>query len=586
MPVLKGYAAGAARTVVRRVFDESVADTLPSDLHPVLRRAYRARRVYCAEDLDRSVERLLPPSRLKGIDAAASILLDALQRRRRILVLADFDTDGATACALVVRALRAMGAADVDYLVPNRFEFGYGLTPEIVALAAQRDPDLILTVDNGISSIDGVAAANARGIGVLITDHHLPGSELPAAAAIVNPNQPGDTFESKHLAGVGVAFYLMAALRARLRGAGWFVQTGVTEPSLARWLDLVAVGTVADMVPLDRNNRILVAQGLARIRGGEAAAGLRALALTAGRRIERLIAADLGFCIAPRLNAAGRLADMSLGIECLLVDDEASAAAKAERLDALNRERRAIEADMQQQALSAVESLCLDDTALPRGLCLFDRNWHQGVIGLVASRVKDRFHRPVIAFAPGNDQELKGSARSIPGLHVRDTLDAIATRHPGLLTRFGGHAMAAGLALPHAHFERFRDAFDEEVARAVTEDDLQGKIWSDGALTDEELTLEAAQALREAGPWGQSFPEPLFDGVFEIVGREVVGQRHLKLRLRQQGRKSVEAIGFQLAPEGIAPDWNHVRAAYRLDVNEYRGTRALQLVLEHVEPLG
>jgi single-stranded-DNA-specific exonuclease len=586
MPALNGFVSAAAKSILRRRLDETIPDSLPADLHPVLRRTYRARQIYSARELDRSTERLLSPARLKGIDAAASLLAQALARRERILVVADFDTDGATSCALVVRALREMGAANVDYLVPNRFEFGYGLTPEIVLLAARRDPNLIITVDNGISSVDGVMAARARGMRVLITDHHLPGPAIPSADAIVNPNQPGDTFESKHLAGVGVAFYLMAALRAHLRADGWFEREALQEPNLARLLDLVAVGTVADLVPLDLNNRILVTQGLARIRSGLATEGLLALMQVAGRRIEQLSAADLGFCIAPRLNAAGRLSDMSLGIECLLADAPVDAMAMAEQLDALNRERRAIEAEMQQQALAAIESLRLDGAVLPRGLCLYDEVWHQGVIGLVAARIKDRFHRPVVAFAPGNGTEIKGSARSIPGLHIRDALDAIAARHPGLLTRFGGHAMAAGLALPQAHLERFRAAFDEEIGCRVSDDDLQGRIWSDGELSDDEMSLEVAQALRDAGPWGQHFPEPLFDGVFDVVSREVVGARHLKLRLRQQGRKRVEAIGFQLAPDGTPPEWRQVHAAYRLDINEYRGTRALQLVLEHVAPIG
>jgi single-stranded-DNA-specific exonuclease len=486
----------------------------------------------------------------------------------------------------VVRALREMGASDIGYLVPNRFEFGYGLTPEIVAIAAQREPNLIITVDNGISSVDGVAAAKARGIGVLITDHHLPGPRLPAADAIVNPNQPGDMFESKNLAGVGVAFYLMVALRAKLRAADWFSVNNLPEPKLAGLLDLVALGTVADLVSLDRNNRILVSQGLARTRAGLALPGIRALLHVAGRRAERLSAADLGFVVGPRLNAAGRLADMSLGIECLLTDDDSVALTIAAQLDGLNRERRAIEAQMQQQALVVIDALHLDGAQLPHGVCLYDPAWHQGVIGLVASRIKDRVHRPVIAFAPGNGDEIKGSARSIPGLHIRDVLDAVAARHPGLLTRFGGHAMAAGLTLPRAHFERFRHAFDDEVRRQIGDDALQGKIWSDGELSDDDLSLDVAAALRDAGPWGQNFPEPLFDGVFEVVQRNVVGERHVKLGLRQHGQKRVEAIGFQLAPDGAAPEWEHIRAAYRLDVNEYRGTRSLQLVLEHVEPLG
>ncbi|HEY8555247.1 MAG TPA: single-stranded-DNA-specific exonuclease RecJ [Burkholderiales bacterium] len=575
----------AARTIVRRTVDESVPDELPRDLHPVLRRAYRARRVYSARELDRSLERLLPPGQLKGIEEAVRLLSDVIARSGRILVVADFDSDGATSCALVVRALREMGVAAVDYLVPNRFEYGYGLTPEIVDLAAEREPDLIITVDNGISSVEGVAAAHARGIRVLITDHHLPGSRLPAADAIVNPNQPGCGFASKHLAGVGVAFYLMAALRAHLRANGWFAARGLPEPNAARWLDLVALGTVADLVPLDHNNRVLVAQGLARMRAGRTLEGIRALALVSGRTCERLTENDLGYCLAPRLNAAGRLADMSLGIECLLADDAERALAFAQRLDGLNHERRALEAEMREQALAAVRALDLEAAALPRGLCLYDEGWHQGVIGLVASRIKDELHRPVIAFAPAGDGELKGSARSVPGLHIRDTLDAIAARHPGLLTRFGGHAMAAGLTLPRAHLERFREAFAEEVGRVLSEDDLLGRIWSDGELADSDLDLRFATLLRDAGPWGQNFPEPVFDGVFEVVGRSVVGERHLKLQLRQQGGKRVEAIGFHLAPDGSAPDWARVRAAYRLDVNDFRGARTLQLVLEHVEPI-
>ena len=577
--------AGPTKTIVRRTLDDHIPDTLPADIHPVLRRAYRARHVYSAQELDRSAGRLLAPSQLKGIDTATALLGEALAKRERILVVADFDADGATSCALVVRALRDMGARNVDYLVPNRFDFGYGLTPEIVALAAQREPNVIVTVDNGISSVDGVAAARALGIRVLVTDHHLPGPCLPAADAIVNPNQPGDIFESKNLAGVGVAFYLMAALRARLRAADWFATNDLLEPKLANLLDLVAVGTVADLVSLDRNNRILVSQGLARIRAGLASPGIRALLQVAGRRIEQLCATDLGFFVGPRLNAAGRLADMSLGIECLLTDDDSAASTMAVQLDSLNRERRAIEAEMQQQAMAVIQGLRLDGAQLPHGVCLYDSEWHQGVIGLVASRVKDRVHRPVVAFAPGGENEIKGSARSIPGLHIRDALDAVAARHPGLLTRFGGHAMAAGLTLPRSHFERFRDAFDDEVKRRVSDDELEGKIWSDGELSDDDLNLDVAAALRDAGPWGQNFPEPLFDGVFDVVQRNVVGSRHVKLGLRQQGPKRVEAIGFQFAPDGAVPEWERIHAAYRLDVNEYRGTRALQLVLEHVEPL-
>ena len=576
--------APLAKSIVRRPFEEDGA-ALPPDLHPVLRRIYGARRIDSPAQLDRSFERLLSPTLLKDIDRAVLLLMEVLAGGGRILVVADFDADGATSCALVVRALRDMGAAHVDYLVPNRFEYGYGLTPEIVAAAAARAPALIITVDNGVSSVEGVDAAHARGIRVLVTDHHLPGPRLPAADALVNPNQPHDGFPSKHLAGVGVAFYVMAALRARLRATGWFAARGLAEPNLARWLDLVALGTVADMVPLDHNNRILVGQGLARIRAGRVSEGIRALASVAGRRCDTLSAGDLGFAIAPRLNAAGRLSDMTLGIDCLLTDEPAAALAKAAQLDGLNRERRAIESQMQGEALTALQSLQLDGTELPRGLCLYDAGWHQGVIGLVASRLKDRLHRPVIALAPAGEGELKGSARSIPGLHIRDALEAVAARTPGLVTRFGGHAMAAGLTLPQAHYEPFARAFDEEVGRRVTADDLQGRIWSDGELADDELTLALAELLRAAGPWGQGFPEPLFDGVFEVSRRQVVGERHLKLVLSQQGRRRVEAIGFHLAHEGEPPPWRRIHAAYRIDVNEYRGARTLQLVLEHVAPL-
>jgi single-stranded-DNA-specific exonuclease len=567
-------------------YPDTAADNLPDSLHPVLRRVYGVRGVRSAADIDHSLERLLPPSGLKDIETATVLLADTLRARRRVLVVADFDADGATSCALVVRALTQMGAKDVRYLVPNRFAYGYGLTPEIVALAAEQAPDLIITVDNGISSIEGVRAARARGIRVLITDHHLPGVELPAADAIVNPNQPGDTFSSKNPAGVGVAFYLMLALRTHLRETGWFAQQNIPEPNLARLLDLVALGTVADVVPLDHNNRILVAQGLARINHGQCGEGIRALLRLAGRREGNIRVSDLGFCAAPRLNAAGRLTDMALGIECLLTDDPAVAQAMAQQLDQLNRERRTIESGMQQQALRALEVLNLEDEGLPRGLCLFDESWHQGVIGLVAARVKERVHRPVIAFARGDNGELKGSARSIPGLHIRDALDAIAARHPTLLNKFGGHAMAAGLSLAHEQYDTFRSAFAEEVGRLLSEDDLRGTLVSDGALNSDELTLELAELIRGAGPWGQGFPEPLFDGEFEIVGRRVVGDKHLKLTLRPAGGgQTLDAIAFGAAPEGDGPGWSRIRTAYRLDVNEYQGNRSLQLVIEHLEPV-
>jgi len=570
----------SSRRIVRRA---SATAELSENLHPVLARLYAARAVQHPDELDLSLERLLPPAALKDMDAAVALLADSLRAGQRILIVADFDADGATSCALAVRALRAMGAHDVRYVVPNRFEYGYGLTPEIVAVAAQQQPDLLITVDNGISSVEGVRAAKALGMRVLITDHHLPGAELPAADAIVNPNQPGDDFPSKNLAGVGVIFYVMLALRAQLRASGWFAQQNIPEPNLARLLDLVALGTVADVVPLDHNNRILVAQGLKRINQGQTVPGIRALLEIAGRDPGKLAASDLGFVVAPRLNAAGRLTDMSLGIECLLTENETAAFEMAKQLDTLNRERRTIEAGMQEQALAALDKLHLDGS-LPHGLCLFDETWHQGVIGILASRIKDRVHRPVIAFAKANDNEIKGSARSVPGLHIRDALDAVAAHHPGLLSKFGGHAMAAGLSLPRAHFETFRTAFAEEVARHLSADDLTGKVLTDGELLAADMTMELAQSLRAAGPWGQGFPEPLFDGQFEVLGSRIVGEKHLRLTLRQPQGHSIEAIAFNRAARQPSAG-SRVEAAYRLDINSYQGNQTVQLVIEYLAPV-
>ena len=570
--------------MTRKIVQRAVAacDRFPDDLHPVLRRVYAARAIESTDELDYSLQRLLPPSLLGGMTAAVELLQQAVTTGQRIMVVGDFDADGATSCALSLRALRAMGAVDVHYLVPNRFEYGYGLTPEIVAVAAEQQPDLIMTVDNGISSIDGVAAARQRGIRVLITDHHLPGEQLPAAEAIVNPNLRGDPFPSKNLAGVGVAFYVMLALRARLREQGWFEEAGLPEPNLAVWLDLVALGTVADVVPLDRNNRILVHQGIQRIRAGHCVPGIRALLENAGRNLQRVVATDMGFGVGPRLNAAGRLDDMSLGIECLLTDDRQAARQMAARLDTFNRDRKDIESDMQTQALQVIAGLDLKDEQLPVGLCLFEPDWHQGVIGILASRIKERFHRPVIAFARSGEGELKGSARSVSGLHIRDALEAVATRHPGLIDKFGGHAMAAGLGLAEHNYPAFAAAFNDEVARHLSADDLTGVIYSDGELSDEELSLDTAQLLRDASPWGQGFPAPLFEGDFTVLGHRVVGEKHLKMTLQPaQGSCQIDGIAFNTAE--LPADCRQVHMAYRLDANEFRGIVSPQLIVEYVE---
>lgn len=569
-----------------RIESRPLPPTLPDlgDLPPLLTRLYAARGVQSAAELDKGLARLIPYQQLKGVDAAVELLVDALEKGQRILYVGDFDADGATASSVGVLALRMLGAAWVDYLVPNRFEYGYGLTPEIVAVALEKRPELLVTVDNGISSIDGVAAAKAAGLRVLVTDHHLPGPELPAADAIVNPNQPGCDFPSKAMAGVGVIFYVMLALRARLRERGWFAARGIAEPNLAELLDLVSLGSVADVVPLDANNRILVHQGLARIRAGRARPGLRALLEVAGRDCRRITSTDLGFILGPRLNAAGRLDDMSLGIELLLCEDESVARDMAVQLDQLNQDRKAIEQGMQREALAQLKELPVEE--MPFGLCLFDPEWHQGVIGILASRLKERYHRPTIAFADAGDGTLKGSARSVPGFHIRDALDAVAARHPGLISKFGGHAMAAGLSLPQENFGAFAAAFDAEVRRQLDEEDLTGRLLSDGQLGAEEFHLELARALRQAGPWGQHFPEPLFHGIFQVVQQRVVGERHLKLVLKTEcGSLQLDAIAFNIDRE-IWPNptvrWAEV--AYKLDVNKFRGNETVQLMVAHIAP--
>jgi len=556
-----------------------------NDLHPVLRRVYAARGIVQPQDLDLSLETLLPVRTLERVEEAAELL--AAHRSGRVLVVGDFDADGATGTALIVRALRALKFDHADFLVPNRFQFGYGLTPGIVALAAQRAPSLLVTVDNGASSIEGVEAAHAFGIPVLITDHHLPGRVLPAAEVIVNPNLERSAFESRALAGVGVAFYVIAALARRL---------GRDDFRPAELLDLVALGTVADLVALDRNNRVLVAQGLRRIRAGRCVPGMRALVEAAGRRLDDLTASDLGYLVAPRLNAAGRLADMSVGIACLLADEPARAGALAAQLGRLNDERREIEQRMQSEALELAQAVRFDAAGSEApGVCLFDERWHQGVVGLVAGRIKDRLHRPVVAFARADGGSLRGSARSVSGIHIRDVLDGVAVRHPGLIEKFGGHAMAAGMTLAEANLEQFRAAFAREVAARAGADLLTGVIHSDGELLPAELCLGTARALREAGPWGQGFPEPVFDGDFIVADARVVGAKHLRLTLREgspgrdgAGASCLEAIAFGHAGGGIDAGIHPgamLRLAYRLQINDYNGAQSAQLNCQHLQVL-
>jgi single-stranded-DNA-specific exonuclease len=574
------------KLIRRRQVDNS-AQLAGATIHPLLARVYRGRGVTSGAELELDLSRLLPPAALLNADRAAALLADAIEADASLLVVGDFDADGATSSALALACLRQLGAGKVDYLVPNRFEYGYGLTPEIVALAATRAPDLIITVDNGISSIEGVSAARDLGIATLITDHHLAGRQLPAADVIVNPNQPGCEFPSKNLAGVGVIFYVMLALRAELRQRGWFGQR--PEPNMAQFTDLVALGTVADVVPLDHNNRILVAAGLQRIRAGHARPGIQALLDVAGRVAGNIVAADLGFALGPRINAAGRLDDMSIGIECLLATQPQQAAQLAAQLHRLNQDRRLIEGDMQQEALQALAELELaQDGEPPVAMTLYQPGWHQGVIGILASRIKDRLHRPTIAFADGDPGQIKGSARSIPGIHIRDILDAVAVRNPGLIVKFGGHAMAAGLSIAQQDYETFASAFLAEVERHARDVELQAIIASDGELEEQDFQLELASQLRFAGPWGQHFPEPVFDGLFQVVSQRLVGEKHLKLVLfPAAGSQLLDAIAFNVDLD-IWPDESieQVEIAYRLDVNEYRGQRSVQLVVEHIVPAG
>lgn len=553
---------------------------------PLLCRLYAARGISSPEQLDRGARGLLNYRQLNGIEQGVALLKEALHQNLHIVIVGDFDADGATSTALSVRALRLMGFRRIDFLVPNRFEDGYGLSPQVVEEARKKGAELIMTVDNGISSHDGVSAAHAAGIRVIVTDHHLPGETLPPAEAIINPNLADCEFPSKSLAGVGVAFYLMSALRASLRTDNWFAEQGIAEPNLAELLDLVALGTVADVVGLDQNNRILVHQGLNRIRAGRCCAGITALLEIAKRNAPALVASDLGFALGPRLNAAGRLDDMSVGVALLLTDDMAQARMVAHELDALNQTRREIEQGMQQEAQVLFDKIERSTTQMPSGIALYHPEWHQGVVGILASRIKERYHRPVIAFAPCGDGMLKGSGRSVQGLHLRDALERLDTLNPGMIPAFGGHAMAAGLSLPETCFPDFQEKFAALVSEMVDPAQLQGVIWSDGALDTQEMTLETAGLLREGGPWGQGFPEPLFDGYFRLLQQRIVGEKHLKVMVEPEGGGPLlDGIAFNV-DVNYWPDNSvqRVRLAYKLDVNEFRGQRSAQLLIEHIWP--
>ena len=557
------------------------------DIDPLLNKIFSTRGVTENEQLERTLARLPSPWLLSGMEAMVEHLITAIQQQQKITIVADFDADGATSCVVAMKGLNLLGAKHVSYVVPNRFEYGYGLTPEIVELVKQQKPDVIITVDNGISSIDGVKVAKDFGIKVLITDHHLPGDELPDADAIVNPNLIDDEFPSGNIAGVGVIFYVLMALRGRLREQHWFDNQNIPQPNLAQLLDFVALGTVADVVALDQVNRILVHQGLLRIRSGNAHAGINALIEISKKQFNSISSSDLGFALGPRLNAAGRMDDMSLGIQCLLTDDMALARDMAEQLDDLNKDRKDIEAQMKHEAISLLNEMkVLDEKHLPAGVCLFEKYWHQGVIGILASRIKDRLHRPVVAFASAEDGVIKGSARSIPGVHIRDVLSEIAAAHPNILSKFGGHAMAAGMTIQMHDYPVFALAFDEVVAKHLDRVDLEQKIYSDGKLSEENMTLEFTEHLNNAGTWGQEFPEPTFDGVFDVIQCRIVGQQHLKFVLRlPMSELLIDAIAFFVEKPENWLGTRSIKSAYKLDVNEYRGNRSVQLMLQYIEKI-
>jgi len=553
--------------------------------HPLLDRLYRARQVKNARELDRTLSAMLPPDLLLGMENAVNLLVRAREAQQKIVIVGDFDADGATSTALTVLALRRLGFCAVDYLVPNRFEQGYGLSVAVAQAALDKQVELLITVDNGVSSCDGVAFLKQQGVKVIVTDHHLPAQTLPPADAIVNPNLAQCGFPSKSLAGVGVAFYVMLALRAKLRELGIF--SALSQPNFTELLDLVALGTIADVVPLDQNNRILAYQGLQRIRAERCRCGIRALAEVANRDITRFSASDLGFSVGPRLNAAGRLDNMSVGVELLLAEDMQTARALALELDGLNQTRKEIEQGMKLEALEICRNLTALQQDLPLGIALYQADWHQGVLGILASRIKDQFHRPVIAFAQDQDGILKGSARSIEGLHIRDALERIHARHPQMIVKFGGHAMAAGLSIRAALFEPFRHAFDQVVRELLDEEQLRGVVWTDGELNVQFMNLETAETLKQAGPWGQAFPEPLFDGEFRVLQQRLVGERHLKMMVEpKQGGPLLDAIAFNVDTR-YYPDLSikNAKLAYKLDINEYRGNRTIQLLVDYIEPM-
>jgi single-stranded-DNA-specific exonuclease len=568
----------------RRPLNEQALPNLTS-LNPLLQRVYAARAVNSIDELDTSLNALLPYHSLKDIDKATDRLFKAISSQQRILIVGDFDADGATSTALAISALRRFGAKNVEYLVPNRFEYGYGLTPAIIDVADHWKPDLIITVDNGISSIEGVNKANEKGMDVLITDHHLASEQLPNACAIINPNQPGDCFPSKCIAGVGVIFYLMLAFRRKLIENNWFKENDI--PNMGQFLDLVALGTVADVVTLDKNNRIMVSQGIKRIKKGAVCPGIVAILQVANRELSHIQSSDLGFAVGPRLNAAGRLDDMSLGIECLLSDTAAKAIQMAKELDSLNQERKHIEQDMKTKAYEIIKRLKLNEKTLPVALCMYDKSWHQGVIGILAGRIKEKYNRPVIAFADAGNGELKGSARSVSGIHIRDTLDAIAKKYPEIIAKFGGHAMAAGLSIQQIHINDFNTAFVDEVAKTLTSEQCVGEVLSDGPLQQNELKLDTAGLIKNASPWGQGFPEPLFDNEFEIIEQRLLGGKHLKLSLcLADNDKIIEAIAFNI-DESMWPNYRakNAHVVYRLDENRYQGRVKLQLMIEHISAI-